>query len=203
MVIVLLGVLSSLVALNGLALRPALLVLLTMGVPALAAAGELIAFDARSTRQRTFGLSLEALCAAVHIALQLGALRAPWIERRWELIVALSAANIVVMGLALRFALRSLALDAVSAPADDLRIAPRSLAHRIERELSLFGGTAVSFTLCSAAFVLFAARAIAVNPALWSKLLMSLLFFTVCAITSVKFGLDRRATQLAIARTRA
>jgi hypothetical protein len=169
----------------------ALRLLLLIGPLVFAPIGELIAIEARQARWRRLGLGIAAAAAATHLLVDVACLAHVDLLRRQPLWVAGSLLSMIVMGLVLRFALRSLAADAIVTLVD-VTSQRASWAQRVERELWLVGGTPVSMLLVSLAFVAMALVGLTRTPGSWPKLLGAALFFVACAAVALRMGWERR-----------
>ncbi len=169
----------------------ALRLLLLIGPLVFAPIGELIAIEARQARWRRLGLGIAAAAAATHLLVDIACLAHVELARRQPLLLAGSLLSTIVMGLVLRFALRSLAADAIVTLVDVARPGA-SWAQRVERELWLLGGTPVSMLLVSIAFVIMALVGLVRAPDSWPKLLGAALFFAACAAVALRMGWERR-----------
>jgi hypothetical protein len=142
-------------------------------------------------RWRRVGLGIAALAAAAHLLVDIALLAHVELARRQPLLLAGSLLSTIVMGLVLRFALRSLAADAIVTLVDVARPGA-SWAQRVERELWLLGGTPVSMLLVSLAFVTMALVGLVRAPDSWPKSLGAALFFAACAAVALRMGWERR-----------
>ncbi|MBL8678653.1 MAG: hypothetical protein JNK05_05785 [Myxococcales bacterium] len=160
---------------------------------AVAPLSELVAREASSSAMRRWALWVCAFATSLYLAVNACAATLPLLTSGREFALASTLGGTIVAGLTLRWAVRSLATGSIAAPFDDLHEKPRSWAHAIEREASLFGGTALTMTTFAICFVVLGFVALVRQPEQWSKSAIVIVFFALCGLVVARTGLDRRA----------
>lgn len=157
--------------------------------------GEWIAADAESTKGRRLGFGLAAVGASGHLLLDLCCLSLPYLHvPDWKWGLGGVACGALVMGLALRHAVRGLRTPDAPAPdlSEPLPMSASRLA-RLARAAAQVGGTWIAVLCVSLGFVGMGIWGLFRRQKLEGGLLFAIAFFALCALVAVWAGLDRRA----------
>jgi len=172
---------------------------LLVGPAVLIPIGDFIAAEARSRAWRRAALWLTALAASAHLAMDLPCVSSAKLIERDPMLSAGSVFAMICVAVVLRFAVRSLVADEfVGYPRllGERWTQPSNFGLRLEREAWLWGGTSISLTIVSAAFVVAAAVGLARNPDDRWRIARAGLFFALCAAAALHMGWRRRSALL-------